>query len=73
MAWRKICKDPLLCGAESICTMMVLITVLIDEQMELEKMWRHAIDRSCGNLVDISFQNFGIAMHLLSISLIGMH
>lgn len=52
MKWRRICKDPIMwhtidmqnCGYEGY---------------DLVKMCCYAIDRSCGNLVDISIDHFG--------------
>ncbi|MED6152080.1 hypothetical protein PIB30_088574 [Stylosanthes scabra] len=54
--WRSICLDPLMWRTINICD------VENDDYsrcFHLEKMWRHAIDRSCGLLEDISIEFFG--------------
>ncbi|XP_059665995.1 putative F-box/LRR-repeat protein 23 [Cornus florida] len=54
MTWRKICKDPAMWRT-------IDMHYLGDGDMDydLEKMTRHAIDRSCGQLVDINIEYFG--------------
>ncbi|XVF68317.1 hypothetical protein PTKIN_Ptkin10aG0195000 [Pterospermum kingtungense] len=53
--WRDICKDPLVWRSIDMCNLGELHAMPYD----LEKMCMHAIDRSCGGLVDISIEFFG--------------
>lgn len=54
-SWRKICKDPLMWRTID----MRNVGDLHDMDYNLETMCRHAIDRSCGQLVDINIEYFG--------------
>ncbi|KAF5810691.1 putative F-box domain, leucine-rich repeat domain superfamily, F-box-like domain superfamily [Helianthus annuus] len=50
--WRKICKDP---------AMWKVINMLEsdpDSDFDLEKLTKHAIDRSCGELIDVNLEWF---------------
>ncbi|XVF68319.1 hypothetical protein PTKIN_Ptkin10aG0195200 [Pterospermum kingtungense] len=53
--WRDICKDPLMWRSIDMCNLGELHEMPYD----LEEMCMHAIDRSCGGLVDISIEFFG--------------
>ncbi|KAF7842921.1 F-box protein SKIP19-like [Senna tora] len=53
--WRRICKDPLMWRAIDMHNSVDLYSM----EHDLEIMCRHAIDRSCGQLVDINVENFG--------------
>ncbi|KAJ7969051.1 F-box protein [Quillaja saponaria] len=53
--WREICMDPLMWRAID----MHNLGDLLDIPYGLEIMCRHAIDRSCGQLVDINIEYFG--------------
>lgn len=55
MTWRRICKDPLMWRTID----MRNDGFLRDYDFNLEKMCRHAIDRSSGDLVDINVEHFG--------------
>ncbi|XP_059666008.1 F-box protein SKIP19-like [Cornus florida] len=63
MAWRKICKDPAMWRTID----MHNLGDLFDMPYDLEKMAMHAIDRSCGQLVDINLEYFGTDELLLYI------
>ncbi|PRQ29564.1 putative F-box domain, leucine-rich repeat domain, L domain-containing protein [Rosa chinensis] len=52
MKWRRICKDPVMWRTIDMRNRGY-------EVYDLGKMCRHAIDRSCGNLDDISIDHFG--------------
>jgi len=52
--WRKLCKDPSLWRAVDMRNPDKLW-----EDYEVERMCRDAVDRSCGQLVDINIENFG--------------
>nr|XP_025692888.1 putative F-box/LRR-repeat protein 23 [Arachis hypogaea] len=52
--WQRICMDPLLWRTISMCHIGIRNSV----DYKLEKMCRHAIDRSCGQLIDISIEYF---------------
>ncbi|XP_059440208.1 putative F-box/LRR-repeat protein 23 [Corylus avellana] len=52
--WRKLCKDPSMWRAVDICN-----TDNCWNNYELERMCHDAVDCSCGQLVDISVENFG--------------
>ncbi|KAF7842922.1 F-box protein SKIP19-like [Senna tora] len=54
-SWRSICKDPLMWRAIDMYNLGDLFNMPYD----LEVMCRHAIDRSCGQLVDINIEYFG--------------
>ncbi|QHN79044.1 putative F-box/LRR-repeat protein 23 [Arachis ipaensis] len=54
--WRRICKDPLMWRTINMCDIRIRNAV---EYKLVEKMCRHAIDRSCGQLEDISIKYFG--------------
>ncbi|KAL8113441.1 F-box protein SKIP19-like [Apium graveolens] len=54
-AWRKICKDPAMWRVID----MHNHGCLGDMPYDLDKMCRHAIDRSQGQLVDINIESFG--------------
>ncbi|XP_020978214.1 F-box protein SKIP19-like [Arachis ipaensis] len=53
--WRRICMDPLLWCTINMCDIGIHNSV----DYNLEKLCRHAIDRSCGHLIDISIEYFG--------------
>ncbi|XP_022762654.1 F-box protein SKIP19-like [Durio zibethinus] len=53
--WRKICKDPLMWRSID----MHKLGEVCDMDYDLEKMCVHAVDRSCGNLLDINVEHFG--------------
>ncbi|XP_016173807.1 F-box protein SKIP19-like [Arachis ipaensis] len=53
--WWRICMDPLIWRTINMCDIGIPNSV----DYKLEKMCRHAIDRSCGQLVDISIEYFG--------------
>ncbi|XP_020987710.1 putative F-box/LRR-repeat protein 23 [Arachis duranensis] len=53
--WWRICMDPLMWRTINMCNIGIRNSV----DYKLEKMCRHAIDRSCGQLVDISIEYFG--------------
>ncbi|MED6169116.1 hypothetical protein PIB30_018455 [Stylosanthes scabra] len=53
--WWHICMDPLMWRTINMCNIGFINSVDFD----LEKMCRHAIDRSCGLLEDISIEYFG--------------
>ncbi|XP_059666018.1 F-box protein SKIP19-like [Cornus florida] len=55
MAWRNICKDPAMWRTID----MRNLGDLWDMPYDLQKMAMHAIDRSCGQLVDINIEYFG--------------
>ncbi|XP_059665984.1 F-box protein SKIP19-like [Cornus florida] len=55
MTWRMICKDPAMWRTID----MHNLGDDGDMDYDLEKMARHAIDRSCGQLVDINIEYFG--------------
>ncbi|CAM8994742.1 unnamed protein product [Rhodiola kirilowii] len=51
--WHTICKDP------SMWRSIDLLSGLgLHEWFDVEKMARHAVDRSCGQLVDLSIGHF---------------
>lgn len=52
--WRNLCKAPLMWRSIDMCNLGDLWNMPYD----LEKMTMHAIDRSCGGLVDISLRYF---------------
>ncbi|XLU31811.1 hypothetical protein S245_067877, partial [Arachis hypogaea] len=52
--WWRICMDPLMWRTINMCNIGIRNSV----DYKLEKMCRHAIDRSCGQLVDISIEYF---------------
>lgn len=52
--WHEISKDPLVWRKIDMYKVGDL-----DLEMDLEKMCRHAVDRSCGQLVDINIEYFG--------------
>ncbi|XP_052110396.1 putative F-box/LRR-repeat protein 23 [Arachis duranensis] len=54
--WRRICMDPLMWQTVNMCDIRIRNAV---EYKLVEKMCRHAIDRSCGQLEDISIKYFG--------------
>ncbi|KAG8639201.1 F-box protein SKIP19 isoform X2 [Manihot esculenta] len=54
-SWRSICKDPSMWRSID----MRNLGDLWDMDYDLEKMCRHAVDRSSGGLVDIDIQYFG--------------
>ncbi|XP_038883506.1 F-box protein SKIP19-like [Benincasa hispida] len=54
-SWRKICKDPLMWRVID----MRNSGNLYDMDHDLEIMCRHAVDRSCGQLIDINIEYFG--------------
>ncbi|MED6188705.1 hypothetical protein PIB30_088486 [Stylosanthes scabra] len=53
--WRSICMDPLMWRTINMCDIGIYNSV----DFNLEKICRHAIDRSCGLLEDISIEYFG--------------
>ncbi|QHO36636.1 hypothetical protein S83_030471 [Arachis hypogaea] len=53
--WWSICMDPLLWRTINMCDLGIRNSV----DYKLEKMCRRAIDRSCGQLEDISIEYFG--------------
>ncbi|XVE94243.1 hypothetical protein REPUB_Repub01dG0264800 [Reevesia pubescens] len=53
--WRNICKDPLMWRSID----MHNFSELLDMDYDLEKMCFHAVDRSCGHLLDINVEYFG--------------
>ncbi|XVF00507.1 hypothetical protein REPUB_Repub04eG0007100 [Reevesia pubescens] len=53
--WRKICKDPLMWRSID----MHNLDEVWDMGYDLEKMCFHAVDRSCGRLLDINVEDFG--------------
>ncbi|XP_062006850.1 F-box protein SKIP19-like, partial [Rosa rugosa] len=55
MKWRKVCKDPLIWRKID----MRNDGDLEDMDYDLEEMFRHAVNRSSGNLVDINIEYFG--------------
>ncbi|CAL9015947.1 unnamed protein product [Prunus brigantina] len=55
MAWRIICKDPLMWRTID----MANDADYDDMFYNLDAMCRHAVDRSCGGLVDINIEHFG--------------
>ena len=52
--WRSICKDPIMWRTIDMRNLEDL-----NAMRSLEMMCRHAIDRSCGQLVDINVEYFG--------------
>ncbi|XP_062163008.1 putative F-box/LRR-repeat protein 23 [Alnus glutinosa] len=54
--WHKLCKDPSMWRAVH---MRNSLAPYWEFPYHLEKMCRHAVDRSCGQLVDINVENFG--------------
>lgn len=54
-SWRKICKDPLMWRVID----MHNSGDSYDMDHDLEIMCRHAVDRSCGQLIDINIEYFG--------------
>ena len=52
--WRSICKDPAMWRTIDMCNPGELHNMSYD----LQKMAMHAIDRSCGELVDINLEHF---------------
>lgn len=54
-SWRSICKDPSMWRSID----MRNLGDLWDMDYDLERMCRHAVDRSSGGLVDIDIQYFG--------------
>ncbi|KAL4288642.1 hypothetical protein HN51_056221 [Arachis hypogaea] len=52
--WWRICMDPLMWRTINMCDIGISNSV----DYKLEKMCCHAIDRSCGQLVDISIEYF---------------
>ncbi|CAL2252340.1 unnamed protein product [Prunus armeniaca] len=55
MAWRIICKDPLMWRTID----MANDADYDDMFYNLDAMCRHAVDRSCGGLVDVNIEHFG--------------
>nr|UYD39291.1 F-box protein SKIP19-like protein [Tilia miqueliana] len=53
--WRKICKDPLMWRSID----MHNLGEVWDMDYDPEKMCVHAVDRSCGHLIDINLEYFG--------------
>jgi hypothetical protein len=53
--WHNLCKDPSMWRAVHMRKPFTLLGFPYD----LEKMCRHAVGRSCGQLVDIHVENFG--------------
>jgi hypothetical protein len=53
--WHNLCKDPSMGRAIHMSNPVTLW----DCPYDLEKMCRHTVDRSCGQLVDINVENFG--------------
>ncbi|CAK9142848.1 unnamed protein product [Ilex paraguariensis] len=53
--WRRICKDPAMWRVIDMCNLGDLHSIPYD----LEKMCRHAVDRSQGQLIDINIEYFG--------------
>ncbi|PPD75215.1 hypothetical protein GOBAR_DD27860 [Gossypium barbadense] len=62
--WRNICKDPLMWRSID----MHNLGDLWDMDYDLAKMCVHAVDRSCGHLLDINVEYFGTDALLLHIS-----
>lgn len=62
--WRKICKDPAMWRVVNMENLGDLFAMPYD----LEKMCRHAVDRSEGQLVDINVEHFGTDELLLYIA-----
>ncbi|QHO08190.1 Putative F-box/LRR-repeat protein [Arachis hypogaea] len=56
--WRRICMDPLLWCTINMCDIGIHNSV----DYNLEKLCRHAIDRSCGHLIDISIEYFDVGL-----------
>jgi hypothetical protein len=56
--WHNLCKDPSMWRAVHIPSPKTLWE-LWQLPYDLEEMCRHAVDRSCGQLVDINVGNFG--------------
>ncbi|PRQ29556.1 putative F-box domain, leucine-rich repeat domain, L domain-containing protein [Rosa chinensis] len=54
--WRRISKQPSMWRRIDMSNKWSFPS---DQPFELDKMCRHAIDRSCGSLVEIKLQNFG--------------
>lgn len=55
MAWHIICQDPLMWRTID----MANDADYDDMFYNLDAMCRHAVDRSCGGLVDINIEHFG--------------
>ncbi|KAK5837626.1 F-box SKIP19 -like protein [Gossypium arboreum] len=67
--WRNICKDPLMWRSID----MHNLGDLWDMDYDLAKMCVHAVDRSCGHLLDINVEYFGTDALLLHISERSVH
>ncbi|KAL8507344.1 hypothetical protein ACS0TY_018041 [Phlomoides rotata] len=63
-AWRSVCRDPSMWR----CIDMRYADDLWDRPYSLEKMCRHAVDRSQGQLIEINIESFGDDDLLLYIS-----
>ncbi|XLU31805.1 hypothetical protein S245_067871 [Arachis hypogaea] len=53
--WHRICMDPLMWRTINMCDIGMRDSV----DYKLGEMCRHAIDRSCGLLIDITIHSFG--------------
>ncbi|XP_062162723.1 putative F-box/LRR-repeat protein 23 [Alnus glutinosa] len=56
--WHNLCKDPSMWRAVHMRDYVTRFEFPF-RPYDLEKMCRHAVDRSCGQLVDINVENFG--------------
>uniref|UniRef100_A0A7N0VG62 F-box domain-containing protein n=1 Tax=Kalanchoe fedtschenkoi TaxID=63787 RepID=A0A7N0VG62_KALFE len=56
--WRNVCKDPSMCRS-------IDLQLRPHSGLDVEKMARHAVDRSCGQLIDVNIAYFATPEFIL--------